>query len=254
MFPHEKPLVDRLGARFFAEIPTGPGVYYMRNDKGDVLYVGKAKNLRKRLQSYRVANPDRMHRRHLRLVRHVARIDFDICQSESEALTCEAGSILRLKPRFNRAGVWPGSPRFLIWRFVDESAQFSVAETPLIGWERFGPLGAYAPRIHGTLVRLLWLALHPEAGFSRLPLGWIRHQLPLPITLSYTNGIAEARLAVDHLFWGRPEEFRKWLDASINPSLGTFDRAALQNDLDEIESFIKAHRADDIRCHQLALL
>jgi excinuclease UvrABC nuclease subunit len=41
----------------------------MRNGTGAVLYVGKAKNLRQRLGSYRVANPERVPRRHLRLMR-----------------------------------------------------------------------------------------------------------------------------------------------------------------------------------------
>jgi len=66
MFPDPQPLVERLGRDFFRTIPSGPGVYLMRDAADVVLYVGKAKDLRKRLTSYRVANPDRMPRRHLR--------------------------------------------------------------------------------------------------------------------------------------------------------------------------------------------
>src|SRR6266481_1825131 len=116
MFPDPQPLVERLGREFFQTIPSCPGVYLMRDGAGTVLYVGKAKNLRKRLTSYRVANPDRMPRRHLRLLRAVEWIELEECASESSALARESHLLRSLRPRFNRAGTWPGSPRFLLWR------------------------------------------------------------------------------------------------------------------------------------------
>jgi hypothetical protein len=79
LFAPEKPLVRRLGKKFFRQIPARPGVYKMRDAQDKIVYVGKAKNLRQRLRNYRVANPEQMPRRHLRLVREVTRIDFDLC-------------------------------------------------------------------------------------------------------------------------------------------------------------------------------
>ena len=157
LFAPEKPLVRRLGKKFFHKILDRPGVYKMHDAKGEVVYVGKARNLRQRLRSYRVANPERMPRRHLRMVPEVAWIDFELCRNESAALGREARLLRRLKPKFNRAGVWPGRAQFLTWRFDDQTARFSVQEIPPPGWERFGPLGGYAPRLHGSVVRLLWL-------------------------------------------------------------------------------------------------
>ena len=90
LFPDPRPLVERLGAEFFRQAPECPGVYLMRDAKDEVLYVGKAKNLRKRLASYRVANPDRKPRRHLRLLRAVARVELQECPDESAALTRES--------------------------------------------------------------------------------------------------------------------------------------------------------------------
>jgi excinuclease ABC subunit C len=71
----------------------------MRNKTGVVLYVGKAKNLRQRLGSYRVANPERVSRRHLRLLREVTSIEVELCSSETTALALEARLLRRLKPR-----------------------------------------------------------------------------------------------------------------------------------------------------------
>ena len=75
LIPDPRPLVERLGEEFFRQLPARPGVYLMQDATGLVLYVGKAKDLRQRLGHYRVANPDRMGRRHLRLLRQVVRIE-----------------------------------------------------------------------------------------------------------------------------------------------------------------------------------
>ena len=226
----------------------------MRDATGDVVYVGKAKNLRQRLRSYRIANPERMPRRHLRMVREVARIDFDLCRNEPTALAREAKLLRELKPKFNRAGVWPGKAQFLTWRFAGQAAQFSVQEIPPLGWERFGSLGGYAPRLLGSVVRLLWLALNPQAGFSRLPHGWARNRFALPVTLGCGAREAEVRRALENLCWGRPEEFSAWLLASIGADLPPFEQAAMQADMEEIENFAASYRDGRASSSQLALL
>ena len=72
----------------------------MRDRAAVVLYVGKAKNLRKRVCSYRVANPERMARRTLRLRRLVENIGWEECSDERSALRRESELLLTLKPRF----------------------------------------------------------------------------------------------------------------------------------------------------------
>ena len=254
LFAPAQPLVERLGRQFFRAVPPQPGVYFMRDATGDVVYVGKAKNLRQRLRSYRVANPERVSRRHLRLLREVARIDFDLCPNESAALASEAKLLRRLKPKFNRAGVWPGKAQFLTWRFAGQAAQFSVQEIPPLGWERFGSLGGYAPRLLGSVVRLLWLALNPQAGFSRLPHGWARNRFAFPVTIACGAREAEIRRALENLCWGRPEEALAWLLASTEAGLPAFERAAMQADMEEIENFAASYRAGRASSSQLALL
>jgi len=114
LFPPPQPLVERFGAAFFRSLPETPGVYYMCGDEAGVLYVGKAKNLRKRLSSYRSAHPERLSRRIFRMLFRVTRIYWDECADESAALERERRLLLALQPSFNAAGRYPPRKRVLI--------------------------------------------------------------------------------------------------------------------------------------------
>lgn len=76
-----------------------PGVYRMLSEDGEVLYVGKAKNLKKRATSY--TQPQKLIHRIQRMVSLTRDMDFTITASEAEALLLEASFIKRYKPRFN---------------------------------------------------------------------------------------------------------------------------------------------------------
>jgi predicted GIY-YIG superfamily endonuclease len=242
LFEDPRPLVERLGREFFRQAPEGPGVYLMRDRADRVVYVGKAKNLRRRLGSYRVANADRVPRRHLRLLREVARIELDLCPTESAALAREAKLLRELKPRFNRAGVWPGKARFLAWRFAGQAAQFTVEEIPPPGWERFGPLGAGAPRLLGALARLIWLALNPRAGFSALPCGWAQNRFPLPVTIACGAREGEVWQALEGLCRGDLEGAAAWLLAAVEARGAGFERTAGQADFEAVENLVTNQR------------
>jgi excinuclease UvrABC nuclease subunit len=254
LFAPARPLVERLGPDFFREVPTQPGVYSMRDAMGRVVYVGKAKSLRQRLRSYRVANPEHVPRRLLRLMRDVVRIDFDLCRNESAALAREARLLLQLKPRFNRAGVWPRKAWFLTWRFAGQTLELSLHEVPPLGWERFGPLGGQAPYLHGALVRLLWLALHPQTSFNGLPHGWARNSFALPVAMSCGQREEEIRRTLESLCWGQADACLAWLRDSMEERLLPFERAAMLADLETVESFATSYRAGNAEDRQLALL
>jgi len=86
-------------ARHAKLAPNGPGVYRMTDAKGDVLYVGKAKSIRKRIVAY--TRPTAYDTRIERMIAATAAIEFVSTATETEALLLEANLIKRLRPRFN---------------------------------------------------------------------------------------------------------------------------------------------------------
>ena len=86
-------------ARHAKLAPSAPGVYRMFDAKGDVLYVGKAKNIRKRVTNY--ARPTAYDARIARMVAATVSMEFVTTRTETEALLLEANLIKRLRPRFN---------------------------------------------------------------------------------------------------------------------------------------------------------
>lgn len=81
-------------------VPPKPGVYLFKGPKGDVLYVGKAKNLRNRLRSYFQKTAE-LDARKSAMVRNIRDFSFVVTNNELEALVLEANLIKQNRPRFN---------------------------------------------------------------------------------------------------------------------------------------------------------
>src|SRR5271166_5189783 len=84
---------------FWRHAPLGPGVYRMMGAEGEVLYVGKARSIKKRVAAY--ITPERQPTRIARMISQTRAMVFVTTESEAEALLLEANLIKQLKPRYN---------------------------------------------------------------------------------------------------------------------------------------------------------
>jgi hypothetical protein len=254
LIPDPKPLDKRLGKKFFKKAPRRPGVYLMKDAQGEVVYVGKAKDLKQRLGNYRLANPDRMARRHLRMVNEVARIDFEFCPTEAAALKHEKKLIRTLKPKFNRAGVWQGKPKFLVWRRDDSRLELEVVETPATGWQRFGPLGGGAVYLQRSLARLLWLAVNEGRSLGEMPSGWMRSDLTGRLRIGCAGLSDEVIQALEGFFFGVPAEFLLWLGGRYSHRVVPFERRFIETELEALQEFGERQAVDPEKRKQMTLL
>ncbi|MEC9307044.1 MAG: excinuclease ABC subunit UvrC [Candidatus Neomarinimicrobiota bacterium] len=81
-------------------IPTSPGVYRFTNENKDIIYIGKAKNLRSRVRSYFQKGKSQSPK-NLTMVRHIRGLEWIVVRSEVEALLTEANLIKQHSPRYN---------------------------------------------------------------------------------------------------------------------------------------------------------
>lgn len=128
-------------------IPEEPGVYLMKDSEGVIIYIGKAKNLRKRIISYFSRHDPKLGWKTSRLVDRIADIDFVVTDNEIEAFLLESNLIKRYRPVFNIE--LKDQQRYTYLKITDEAfPRLLVARRNRAG-EFTGPKG----RIYGPFVR-----------------------------------------------------------------------------------------------------
>lgn len=119
-----------------AHIPHSPGIYRFLNKAGEVLYVGKAVDLKKRVSSY-FRKQKNASVRLQKLIEHTADIEYTVVDSELEALILETNLIKSLRPKYNilmkddknyvylKITINEEYPRVIITRRVEKDSFFS---------------------------------------------------------------------------------------------------------------------------------
>ena len=91
---------------FKLDLPSSPGVYRFLNGEGKLIYVGKAKNLKRRIAQYRNAKRCKAHAKMRKLKKETHQILFETCPSEVEALLLETELIQAHRPKWNVSGAF----------------------------------------------------------------------------------------------------------------------------------------------------
>jgi len=170
---------EKFGARFLAGVPSQPGVYRFYDTAGCLLYVGKAKDLRRRLGQYRVAGRKKTERKRRALVKAAARLVWDVCESELAAALAEIRLIQTLRPRRNVASAFPFLYPYVGIHTQDREVYFCLTTSPA-AFPIFDLHGAFRSRqvtreAFFSLVRLLRFVGHPVPRHRCRQLGAAAH-------------------------------------------------------------------------------
>lgn len=229
----------RDAAAILAEVPESPGVYIYRDPRGKPIYVGKAKNLRRRVSQY-FHRPD-LDPKTRRLMATFATIETVVTGNELEALSLENTLIKKHRPRFNILlrddKTWPyikvttgeAWPRALVTRRVQDD-----------GHTYFGPYipGGQARRLMQMLTRYLRIRTCSLEIDGKLPRPCLYYDLqacPGPCVAGLTTAERYADAVEEAILFlrGRTGELSKRLSAEMDEAAARedFERAAHLRDL-----------------------
>ena len=169
----------KFGADFLAGVPSAPGVYRLYDAAGALLYVGKARDLRRRLAQYRTTRRIKRDRKRRALVRSAERLVWEVCKSELDASLTEIRLIQSLRPPENIAGAFPFLYPFVGIHADGPETHFCLTTSPE-AFPRFDFHGAFRSReVTGeaffALMRLLRFVGHAAPRRRRDRLTMARH-------------------------------------------------------------------------------
>ena len=158
----------KFGSDLIDNLPHAPAVYLFKGEQGAVLYVGKAKNIRRRLSDYRNASRRKVHRKMRTLVREATELEVRLQPGEREALSLENQLIQTLRPPYNIEGAYSFLYPAIGLTHTRERTLLCFT-THVDAWEQFGFrwFGVFRSRLRAkeafdTLVDLLARLGHVE--------------------------------------------------------------------------------------------
>ncbi len=256
----------RLGTEPFQEIPKKPGIYRFYDEDNILLYVGKAKNLRRRLFTYKRAKPGKTSRKEAALISRIHRFEFDVLGSEKEALLHENRWIREHRPEFNYANkhtetyyfitVQRNKNGLLFGLSMNSSGKFfSGKERPLyqeifpplpegLTTSTYGSFKGHRPvrRSMGALLQLLWMSEHKKISPHFLPVQLSRNLTPLRFKLFLGTDSPlhsdEMMKLLDEWFLGRSPDLVEFLLERMGDSKeSAFSKNFLEENLETLLTY-----------------
>lgn len=212
----------------------------MRNRHDEILYIGKAKNLRNRVSSYRRAKPGHAPDNILEMLNDVSRITWEEHSTETEAMRRELELIQAIRPPFNIAANWASSYFFIGIRYDQTgkmyfrltSRESSEADEKLYGCYKHRRLTKSG---YTALLRLIHAAQANRARFS-FPAKITRTSPPYSYVIGFRQ---EWHQSLQLFLSGKSRRFLQELTAALleNENIPQFVYAGLQQDLLTVRDF-----------------
>jgi hypothetical protein len=245
LLAYQNPLTENVGRDFFRSLPRNPGIYKMRDETGFILYVGKAKSLKNRLNSYRQANPGAVSRKVLRLLRRVRSIDTEELASEAAALIRENELLRELRPPYNSANTSPESYFFLSLRVIElpdglREARLRLTTDPRRrnGERLFGAFKGRASVREGyfALLRMFWVSRREREERFSVPSRLLGRRIPPAMTLPLPQAWITP---LKHFLQGSSDALLSRMSEDIlaSDSIPPFAYGMIQQDLETLRTF-----------------
>lgn len=119
----EQALPPNLSKSYIDALPATPGVYYFKDQKGTIIYIGKAINLKKRVCSHFAGN--KINRQRQEFLKNIYQVDFTVCGTELMALILEATEIQKHWPENNRA-LKRYEQKYALYSFEDQKGYMRI--------------------------------------------------------------------------------------------------------------------------------
>src|SRR5438034_8465091 len=139
----------KFGAQFLESLPGSPGVYLVYDQQDELIYVGKAKNLKRRLSQYRNTMRRNKHRRMRAIVKAAARIEIERVETDYDACRKEVMLIQKHRPCWNIVGAYSFLYPLIGIRAANGNIEFCMTTNPeaiLKEHPGFDFLGAFRSR------------------------------------------------------------------------------------------------------------
>lgn len=248
LFGSEPLLEKRFGKEVFSNVPSTPGIYRFYDTCGKLLYVGKSKNLKKRLCTYKRAKPGRVSRKVGQMISRVARFDIEETETERDALLLENQWIREHRPPYNHANKQTEAYYHIYFLPGRKRYEFRLSmsiheETDQKHW--FGAFKGHAPvrRALGSLLQLLWMTENGHSSPFHLPVQLTRRLTPVRFILHTRNTSPlnqwDAAAMANQFFMGESCEILEFLATRIEhgETLSLFETRFLEDRLHHLKSF-----------------
>ena len=217
-------------------IPTNPGIYMMKDSDEKILYIGKAKNLRRRVKSYFLKNQNYKTKK---LVESIEDIEFVLTDNESEAFLLESNMIKKYRPRFNIE--LKDQQRYTYLRISDEKYPRLLVARRTRNGKFLGKGKTYGPFTQGSSKLLTIGALRKTFQIR------ICKTLPKKVCLEYHLGNCEGPCEFKDAQEGYPKHVKSLEDVLKGKNQTKVFTKKLESEMHQAAELQQFERAKEIR-------